>query len=66
MYRLIIKPLAEIDATEAAKWYENAKEGLGYEFLLVLEAKINAIQRNPLQFPLVHKNIRRALMERFP
>lgn len=51
MHRLIIKPLAEIDATEAAKWYEDAKEGLGYEFLLVLEAKINTIQRNPLQFP---------------
>ena len=66
MYKLIIKPLAETDATEAAKWYNNALEGLGDEFLLALETKMNAIKQNPNQFSIVHKSIRRALTERFP
>lgn len=66
MYKLIIKPLAELDATEAAKWYNNKRDGLGDEFLLALDAKINNLQRNPTSFQLIYKNIRRALTERFP
>jgi toxin ParE1/3/4 len=66
MYRLIIKPSAEIDAMDAANWYNHKVDGLGNEFLLALEAKINSIRRNPHQFAIVYKNIRRALTERFP
>ena len=66
MYRVVIKPFAESDASDAAKWYNNKREGLGDEFLLALDAKINEIQRNPNQFQLIYKNIRRALTERFP
>jgi toxin ParE1/3/4 len=66
MHRLIIKPFAELDASEAANWYNDTREGLGNEFLLALDAKINAIQRNPSYFQLIYKNIRRALTERFP
>jgi len=66
MYRLIIKPSAELDAMNAANWYNHRRDGLGNEFLLALEAKINAIKRNPHQFNLIYKNIRRALTERFP
>jgi len=53
MYKLIIKPCAELDAIEAANWYNYKREGLGDEFLLVLDAKINAILRNLKQFRLV-------------
>jgi len=66
MFNLIIKPFAELDATEAAKWYNLRKEGLGDEFLLVLDAKLNAIKRDPKQFTKLYKNIHRALTERFP
>jgi toxin ParE1/3/4 len=66
MCKLIIKPLAEWDAIEAAKWYNSKKDGLGNEFLLALDAKINSIQRNPTLFQFVYKNIRRALTARFP
>ena len=66
MYKLIIKPFAELDATEAANWYNDKREGLGNEFLLALDAKINAIRRNPSHFQVVYKNIQRALTERFP
>ena len=66
MYKLIIKPYAETDAIEAAKCYNDKREGLGNEFLLVLDAKMNSLKRNPYHFQNVHKNIKRALTERFP
>jgi toxin ParE1/3/4 len=66
MYKLIIKPSAETDAADAAVWYNSRSEGLGNEFLLSIDSKINAIKRNPNQFQVVYKNVRRALTERFP
>lgn len=66
MYKLIVNPFAEEDALKAAVWYNNKSEGLGNEFLLALDAKINEIQRNPNHFQVVYKNIRRALTNRFP
>jgi plasmid stabilization system protein ParE len=66
MHKLIVKPFAEEDALKAAAWYNNKSEGLGNEFLLALDAKINEIQRNPNHFQVVYKNIRRALTNRFP
>jgi len=66
MYKLIIKPIAELEATDAAIWYNQKRDGLGNEFLLALEAKINAIRRNPKQFIIAYKNIRRTFTERFP
>jgi toxin ParE1/3/4 len=53
MYRLIIKPSAEMDAMDAANWYNHKVDGLGNEFLLALEAKINSIRRNPHQFAII-------------
>ncbi len=66
MHKIIVKPLAESDIEEAALWYNDKVEGLGNEFLLVLEAKLNAIKRNPNQFQIIYKHIRRAVFERFP
>ena len=66
MYKVIVKPFAEEDAARAVTWYNDKNEGLGNEFLLALDAKINAIQRNPNHFQVVYKNIRRALTNRFP
>jgi toxin ParE1/3/4 len=58
--------LAELDATDAAIWYNKKQDGLGNEFILALEASLNAINRNPLQYATVHKNIKRALTRGFP
>ena len=66
MFKLIFKPLAEIDIAEAAIWYNFQREGLGEEFLLALEAKFNEIQRNPHQFSIIYKNVRRSFPNRFP
>lgn len=65
-YRLIIRPEAEAELEEAFVWYEQQVTGLGSQFLIALDASINALRRNPFQYPIVYKNIRRALIRRFP
>ena len=62
---------AEEEAEEAARWYEERKEGLGIEFLDSLAQALEAIEENPQQFPRLEtlrtrKNIRRCLLKRFP
>lgn len=63
---LIIRPEAESEMTEAFEWYEARVPELGSSFLLCLDAVFNSILRTPGQFPYIHKNVRRALIRRFP
>lgn len=64
--RLIVRPEAEAEMADAFDWYEDHVPGLGSDFLLCLDAVLNAILRSPQQYPRVHKIVRRALMRRFP
>ena len=64
--RLVIRPEAEADLTDAFDWYEERVQGLGSEFLLCVDAVFSAIARNPQQYPRVHRAVRRALTRRFP
>src|SRR5688572_7501807 len=57
---------AAAELLEAALWYENKRTGLGDEFILCYEAKLNQVLTNPLQFQIRHKNCRFALFDRFP
>lgn len=66
MFKIVINPNAESDSTEAVVWYNLQREGLGEDFLLALEAKLNEIQRNPNQFTSAYKNVKRAFLKRFP
>jgi plasmid stabilization system protein ParE len=63
---LIIRPEADADIADAFDWYESRVRGLGSEFLLVLDAVFNSIIRDHLIYPVVHRNVRRALTRRFP
>lgn len=65
-FELIIRPEAEADIADAFDWYEARVRGLGSEFLLVLDAIFNSIIRDHLIYPVVHKNVCRALTRRFP
>lgn len=58
-------PLAQLDIKEAERWYE--KEAVrGDDFLAAAEATIGRIQESPFQFPIVWRDVRRALLRRFP
>jgi plasmid stabilization system protein ParE len=63
---LVIRPAAESELTEAYRWYEAQRQGLGLEFLFSVEAALAFILRTPELHPLVHKQLRRALIRRFP
>lgn len=63
---LLVRPEAEADLAEAFRWYEERRPGLGERFLLSVEAALSTIRRNPRAFPVVHKQVRRALLRRFP
>ena len=64
-YELVIRPEAEAELKNAFDWYEQLP-GLGSHFILSVDAVINSILRNPQQYPVVYRNVRRALTRRFP
>ena len=65
-YRLIVRPEAEADLQEAFDWYERHVPGLGAGFLAAIDGTMNSILSNPLQYPIMYRNARRALTRRFP
>ncbi len=65
-YKILVQPEAQEEIAEAYHWYENRSQGLGTEFVRAVEARFAAIQRNPTTYPEVHKQVRRALLRRFP
>ena len=66
--RLIIRPEAEADLTDAAVWYDNREPGLGLELLSEVHSAIARALKNPESFTRVRRNptIRRVLTRRFP
>ena len=65
-YTLIINHFAEEDIKDAIVWYNEQKENLGDEFLQDVKSLVLRINNKPLQFPIIRKNIRRAILNRFP
>ena len=65
-YSLTIRKEAELDINSAFEYYENLRLGLGHDFLLCIEAALSKIERNPLQYKVIHKELRRIAVHRFP
>ena|ERR1700741_1197903 len=63
---LLIRPRAEIQLRQAYDWYEEKRKGLGKEFLLSVESVFLIIEKKPLLFQTKYKNIRCALLPKFP
>lgn len=63
---LSVSPQAERETQRAAQRYESESLGLGVAFLEVVGQTFEAIEENPLRFPVVYRDIRRALLNRFP
>jgi plasmid stabilization system protein ParE len=64
--RIIIRPEAESDISDAYSWYEGRLSGLGSEFIDCIDDAINSILLNPESYAVALKNIRRILIRRFP
>jgi plasmid stabilization system protein ParE len=65
-YSVIIRPEAEDDLKETFLWYEVKRKGLGYDFLLQVDAGIRFIERSPEIHPAAYKGTRIHLTKRFP
>ena len=65
-YSLIIRPQAEIDISDAYDWYNSRLSNLGSEFIDSLDDTFNSMLNGPESYAIVYKNIRRALVHRFP
>ncbi len=61
-----LRPEAEQDIEEAARWYEKQSDGLGNEFLDEVLVTLDRFAELPSLYPLVHRKTQRALTHRFP
>ena len=66
MYSVIFTQAARAELIEAQDWYESKAAGLGRRFRQAIDPLIERMGDNPRQFPTVFKNVRRALLRRFP
>lgn len=51
---------------DSAEWYALERAGVGPEFLRSVKASLAAIEENPLRFPQIFHDARRAQVARFP
>jgi plasmid stabilization system protein ParE len=65
-YVVVFRPEAEGEVLKARQWYESRSEGLGGRFAAAVDALIARIAENPLAFPKVRGQTRRAVLTRFP
>ena len=65
-HTLLLRPETEAEVEEAYRWYEQQREGLGADFLLCVEEALGKIRRAPETYSIVHKQIHRLLIRRFP
>jgi plasmid stabilization system protein ParE len=66
-YPLIFSALASEDLTDIIGWYKNqTTAGLGKQFIESMSVTLKRIETSPNAFPIIHQNIRRALIKRFP
>jgi toxin ParE1/3/4 len=64
--RLILRPEADAELTDAMEYYEERRRGLGDEFFFAVDDALTAIRHRAESFPAVHGDVRRALLRRFP
>jgi toxin ParE1/3/4 len=66
VFAVIFSPRARAELIDAQDWYENEAPGLGRSFRAAVDAVVQRMSASPRQFPVIHKNVRRALLRRFP
>jgi len=64
--RLFVRDDAAADIQAAAAWYDDQRRGLGTEYARAIRAQLAAVEREPRLFRVVHRDVRRALVRRFP
>ncbi len=55
-----------MDLKESMDWYDLQKSGLGLVFFEFVQIKLDQIKENPTHYGLRFKNVRVALVDKFP
>lgn len=64
--RVVLRPEARREISEAQAWYEARAVGLGFEFVRAVDAAIGKASRMPLAFPAIDADLRHVVLRRFP
>jgi len=65
-YEIQVRRAAELDIAEAQVWYETQQPGLGAEFRSEVSQVVDRLAATPLIYQIMHRDIRRAIVRRFP
>lgn len=65
-YVLVFRQEIGKELKEIYTWYENQKLGLGDDFLSCVDQTLERICQMPESYPIVYRDIRRAIVRRFP
>jgi len=66
VFPVVFTSAAREELIEAQDWYETEVPGLGRRFRAAIDSLVERMSANPRQFPIALKNVRRALLSRFP
>ncbi len=66
MSALRFRPEVVVDLADARAWYEARRPGLGDEFFAAAEGCLACVEAQPRVFAVVHREVRRAMLGRFP
>jgi plasmid stabilization system protein ParE len=65
-YHLSLLTEAQLDLKEAYSWYLARNQEIASEFIAGIGNCLLLIQDNPLAYPIIYKQVRRAIVSRFP
>ena len=63
---LVLRRIAAEEFDDSIAWYDRQRAGLGREFRATIENHLRQVTDNPERFPRVRRNVRRAVVRRFP
>lgn len=64
-YKIIIKPVAELELKKALDWYKDQKEGLDFDLLTEIIKVIESVKDNPYSYQKKYKNFRVSFTRKF-
>jgi toxin ParE1/3/4 len=65
-FKVKVRRAAELDIAEAQVWYETQRAGLGADLHSEISKVLTVLTETPLIYTVLYRDIRRAIVHRFP
>jgi toxin ParE1/3/4 len=65
-FKVQVRRAAELDVAVAQVWYDTQRDGLGADFHSKISEVFTVLTENPLIYPALYRDVRRAIVHRFP